>query len=449
MKRLIEKGLMFGNLHHVESPALVDRYNRALTHLTGKETQLTEFHIDISGYSPEVGDALGDHLYLNQGGVNRQFILLSTEQRKCPLLNVQFSTSHDILHRFITENAAQLFALTATDSVAGELVNSVFQVSSPRKLFDIRRIEIEADTPGGTLQHADQLATLIDRFKSDEDAWFDDVLIAKMITLAGKSGDIARNPVRLKHTVYEQKNFWTAHFGGLYLFQDLKHPALIAAQDKDDLGELPIKYVFDRDDRNRIAKFFDYNDLVEPIIKAPGLDAGAILQQKMDFVVIDVAADAGFDLSGLNRADMRRLARQNAALLPQEYAGLSALLNWSTGGGEWPRITSDHPAYFYTLRAADTADHDLVNMLLAELCPLDIRQLFICHKELFYRLYAGWPDAKKTYVANFLEREYQVDKAGARAALFGHEPDMSGDAPEFTPAELIRRVGPWGAVRRS
>ena len=453
MKRLIEKGLMFGNLHHVESPALVDRYNRALEHLTGKQTTLDDFHIDISGYSPEVGDELGDHLYLNQGGVNRQFILLSTDQRKCPLLNVKFSTSHDILHRFITENSAQLFALTATDCVAGELVNSVFEASSPRKLFDVRRVRIEADTPGGTLQHADQLAGLIDQFKSDEDAWFDDVLIAEMITLAGKSGDIARNPVRLKHTQYEQKNFWTAHFGGIYLFQDMKHPALIAAKDKDSLGDLPIKYVFDRNDRNRIAKFFDYNGLAEPIVKAPGLDAAAILRQKMDFIVIDVAADHGFDLSGLNRADMRRLARQNAALLPEVYTGLSALLNWATGGGGWPRITSDHPAYFYTLRAADTPEHDLINMLLAELCPLDIRQLFICHKELFYRLYSGWPEAKKTYVANFLEREYQVDKAGARAALFGHEPDMAGDAPEITPRtapdELIRRVGPWGAVRRS
>jgi len=453
MKRLIEKGLMFGNLHHVESPALVDRYNRALEHLTGKQTTLDDFHIDISGYSPEVGDELDDHLYLNHGGVNRQFILLSTDQKRCPLLNVKFSTSHDILHRFISENSAQLFALTATDCVAGELVNSVFEVSSPRKLFDIRRVGIEADTPGGTLQHAGKLAELIDRFKTQEDAWFDDVLIAEMITLAGKSGDIARNPVRLKHTQYEQKNFWTAHFGGVYLFQDLKHPALLSAQDKSELGDLPIKYIFDRDDRNRIAKFFDYNGLTEPIIKSPGIDGAAILQQKMDFIVIDIAADHGFDLSGLNRADMRRLARQNAALLPQEYTGLSELLNWATGGGDWPRITSDHPAYFYTLRAAETPDRDLVNMLLADLSPLDIRQLFICHKELFYRLYAGWPDAKKTYVANFLEREYQVDKAGARAALFGHEPDMSGEVPELAPrtasSELIRRVGPWGAVRRS
>lgn len=448
MKRLIKKGLMFGNLVHVSSPALVDRYNRALKHLTGKTTGLPDFHIDISGYSPEIGDELEDALYLNHNGVNRQFILLTTDQKRAPLLDATFSTSRDILRHFIEENEPQLFALTATDAVAGELVNSVFEISTPDKLFDIRKVTIEADTTSDTLRHADELGRLVNRFKTDEDAWFDDVLIADMISVAAKSGDITRNPVRLKLTDFEQLNFWTAHYGGLYVFQDVDHPAVIAAHSKDGLEDLPIKYVFDLNQRNRIAKFLDYNDLVEPIVKAPGLDAAAILQQKMDFIVIDAAAGLGVDLTGLGRSDMRRLARKNAHQLPEEYHGLRALLGWATGSGDWPRISSDHPAYFYTLRAADTDNRDLVNMLLAQLTPLDIRQLFICHKALFYRLYATWPDAKKDFVVDFLDREYQVDKAGARAELFGFEPDMSGREPTEPVADVIRRVGPWGALRR-
>ena len=91
MKRLISKGLMFGNLVPVTSSALVERYNRALKHLTGKTTQLTDFHVDISGYSPEIGHELGDEHYLNPNGCNRQFILLTTEQKTAPLLNVKFS----------------------------------------------------------------------------------------------------------------------------------------------------------------------------------------------------------------------------------------------------------------------------------------------------------------------------------------------------------------------
>ena len=64
-----------------------------------------------------------------------------------------------------------------------------------------------------------------------------------------------------------------------------------------------------------IAKFLEYNDLVEPIIKARGVDGTAILRQKMEFILIDTIADQGIDLSQTSRCDMRRSARENAHLL--------------------------------------------------------------------------------------------------------------------------------------
>ncbi|MEO0917253.1 MAG: DUF6638 family protein, partial [Pseudomonadota bacterium] len=181
MKRLIQRGLMFGNLFHVASPVLVDRYNRALEHLTGKRTGLTDFHIDISGYAPEIGHELGDDLYLNPNGVNRQFILLSTEQKRCPLLNAKFSTSRHILRHFIEDNEAALFALTARDAVAGELVNSVYRLKEPAQLLDIQAITVEADSTRGTVRIAKELEAKINHFLQGDDAWFDDVLIGEMI----------------------------------------------------------------------------------------------------------------------------------------------------------------------------------------------------------------------------------------------------------------------------
>ncbi|MEM6373066.1 MAG: DUF6638 family protein [Pseudomonadota bacterium] len=444
MIRLIQRGLMYGNLFHVASPALVDRYNRALKHLTGRTTTLTDFYVDISGFSPEVGDDLDDPLYLNHNGVNRQFILLSTEQRKCPLLDAKFSTSHGILKRFIGENEAALFALTARDAVAGELINSVYDISHPQKLFDLRAISVEADTTSGTVRNAGALAEKVDTFLNAEDAWFDDVLIAEMITLAGETGDVTRNPVTLKPLKVAKGNFWTSHFGGLYLFPMLDHPATIASGPKPE--DVPTKYCFDLTERNRIAKFLEYNDLAEPVVKARGIDGAAILRQKMDFILISAVTEAGVDLDGTTRRDMRMLARRHSALLPDEFHGLTDLVNWAENGGDWPRIASDHPAYFYTLRAAATPEADLVNMLLSELSPHDVRQLFICHKQAFYAAYATWPDAKKEYVARFLEAEYAADKAGARAALFGHDAPMQPPTPKAD--DLIDRVGPWGAIRR-
>lgn len=444
MNRLIQSGLMFGNLIHVTSPALVERYNRALKHLTGKTTTQTDFHIDISGFSPEVGDELNDPLYLNHNGVNRQFILLTTQQKTAPLLDAKFSTSRDILRQFIEANESQLFALTAKDAVAGELVNTVFDVSNPERLFDIHTIRIEADTTQGTVRDADKLGALVDRFKTEPDGWHDDVLIAEMITLAKRTGDVVRNPVRLNQMEFKQENFHTSHFGGMYVFRQVEHPAAICAGDV--VPGLPIAYTFTLNDRNKVAKFLDLNGLVEPIVKARGIDASAILRQKMDFIVVDIAQEAEIDLTGATRRDIRGLARRYSDRLPPEWHALNQLVHWADGDAKWPRIASDNPAYFYTLRASDTPDATLVNMLLSELSPKDIRQLYICHKEAFYAAYRGWTDTKRAYVVDFLTREYVADKAGAREALFGHDAPL--EEPKPVREDMITRVGPWGAVRR-
>ncbi|MDA9865383.1 hypothetical protein N9C96_01765 [bacterium] len=438
MKRLITSGLMFGNLIHISSPALVERYNRALKHLTGKETTLTDFHIDISGFSPEIGHELGDPLYLNHAGANRQFILLTTNQKQAPLLDAKFSTSRGILHQFIEDNQNALFSLTSRDAVAGELVNSIFDMDVPSRLFDIRQIVIEADTTRGAVQQSEKLDRKVDVFLNENDAWFDDVLIAEMIDLARQTGDVVRNPIKLKKMVFEQRNFWTAHFGGVFLFQDVEHPALISTEDKSAFQNLPIRYAFDLNDRRQIAKFLELNGLVETITDARGIDASAILRQKMDFMLVDAFANEGVTFEGRSPTTMRRLAREHANKLPAAFHSLSALLNWAEHGAPAPKITPDDPAYFYALRSADHKDAFLVNMLLAELSTMDIRQLFICHKHLFYKTYSEWPDAKKDFVVDFLTHEYTVDKMAAREALFGHEAPME---------ETTVRVGPWGAVR--
>ena len=449
MRRLIEKGLMFGNLIEVTSPALVDRYNRAMKHLCGKETALSDFHIDISGYSPEIGADLGDDLYLNPNGANRQFILLTTAQKNAPLLHAKFSTSRGILRQFIDANEAQLFALTARDAVAGALQNSVFEISTPAKLLEIRRITVEADTIGGHVADAGKLAALIERFRSEPDGWRDDLLIAEMISLARKTGDVTRVPITLPQMSFEQPNFWTSHFGGLYVFRDMAFPAVISSLPRESLGMVPIAPVFDLTQRNQIADWLERNQLTEPIVQARGMDAAAVIRQKMDFILVEAADTLGLALGDARRTELRSIAHQLGTSLPLEFQGLAALLRWIEAGGTWPRITSEHPAYFYTLRARAHKDRDLINMLLSELAPMDVRQMFIVHKELFYAAYVRWSDRKRQYVADFLEREYVVDKQGARAALFGPEPSMEDRGrPEPKPARNLGPItGPWGKAR--
>lgn len=435
MKELIEKGLMFGNLVHVQSRALISRYNRALTQLSGRETALTDFHIDISGFSPEIADELGDPLYLNPHGVNRQFILLVPEQMRAPLLDAKFSFSREILRDYMAENTAAIFALTAKDAIAGELLNSVVKLSSPNALLRLKRVEVEADTTDETLRQANELAVKIDHLMQDPDAWQDDVLIAEMIGLAKKTGDISRNPVLLKPHKSLQQSFWTAHFGGAFLFRVGDDHVVIArdpAQFEGFHGP-----VIDLNDHDAVAQFLTKNNLVEPILRGKGRAGTQILRRKMAFLLAKTAAENGETLDRGMRG-MRALAREYYHELSDAYRGLDALCHWAEDHGPWPRITSDHGAYFHSLRAADTELGPLVNRLLAALTLDDPLQLFICHKEAFYIVYRHWPEAYQRFVADQIEEIYLQDKSGLRDDLYAHDRQQS----------RIDAVGPWGALRR-
>ena len=444
MMRLIKRGLMFGNLIPVTSAGVVARYNRALKHLTGKETKLTEFHIDISGYSPEIGHEIGDEHYLNPQGCNQQFILLTTDQKTAPLLESGFSTSRSILKDYIQENEEELFALTAREAVAGELIDSVFSVNTPRDLTHINQITIEADTTEERVAGAQVLQDKIARFINEDDAWWDDVLIAEMVELAKQTGNIQRHPISLTQKTYSQGNYYTSHFGGIYIFRDVKSSAAIARKAVDGLDDMNVARNMTFADRKAIARFLYEHHLAELVADDRGEESAAIIRQKLDFIVISVAASSGDDLGNLTRQDIRKLERVYAKDMPPAYHGLLDIWRWAREGAEYPELDPDHPAYFYAFRAAQHKDKDLVNMLLSDLSPLDFRQLFICHKTAFYDAYSGWSEAKKEYVARFIEEEYAIDKAGARETLFGAELRM--DDPEPKSKSKAHRIN-WKRVQ--
>ena len=450
MMRLVRKGLMFGNLIEVKSPALVERYNRALKHLIDRETTLTEFHIDIAGYSPEIGDEFEDELYLNPKGCNQMFILLTTDQMKAPLLNSQFSTSRSILRQYMQDNEDQLFALTAREAVAGELMNSVFAMSSPADLLHINQIEIEADTIQAHVAEANQLTDFIDKFMTEDDAWWDDVLIMEMIELAKKTGNIQRNPVKLENRIYEQGNYYTHHLGGVYVFRDTRTPTVIARENIDGLDDLSVRQVLTFDDREGIANFLRNEGLSQLIVQKPKQKSTAIIKQKIDFITLTVAAEQGHELAEVSRQNIRQLERRYADDMPEEFFGLMDVWRWASMGGRAPKLSPEHPAFFYALRSSQHEDRDLVNMLLSDLSRLDFRQLFICHKPLFYDAYRSWSESKKEYVSQFLAEEYAMDKVGAREELFGDEPMMvePAPAPKPKPQRKSREKkpfrSPWG-----
>jgi len=350
--------------------------------------------------------------------------LLTTEQKTAPLISSKFSTSRSILKDFIVDNEEELFALTAREAVTGELINSVFEVTEPSDLLRINQITIEADTVTEHVAFAETLQGHINTFMNEQDAWWDDVLIADMIEIAKTTGDITRHPITLTPETYEVGNYYTAHFDGMYVFRDVKKPTVIARRDVGGMMDMGIDYVFKFEDRREIAEFLYRQNLIELIVTEQNEDDAAIIQQKLDFIVIATAAELGDDLGDLSRTQIRAIAREYSDKLPEEYHGLREIYDWASHKGRYPSLDPEHPAYFYAFRSKNHKQRELVNMLLSELTPLDFRQMFICHKQAFYDAYLSWADPKRDYVARFLAEEYMVDKVAAREALFGPEPTM-------------------------
>lgn len=439
MRRLIERGLMYGNLVEVSSPSQVARYNAALEKLTGRRSGLESFHIDLSGFSPEIGDEFGDNNYLNPNGCNRQFILLTLAQVSCPLVGAKFSTSRSILKQFIEDNRPTLFALTARDAVMGELVNSVYRIDSVADLLTIRSIQVEANTPRGLVSDAQELKRRVEAFLESENEWWDEDALEEMVVLAGRVGDVTRHPMTPTETTYRKGNFFTAHLGGLYVFRDTAQPAVIYCDPDFDPASSPIPAI-SISDAAAVAEFLLSNRLVESLADARGLDERSLLRQRLDFILVDFLAstETPGDLEKLTRDDLRVAVHRHLDALPEEFHQIARTLRAVEQKSEWAQLAPEEPAYFYHLRAASHADRDMVNHLLAHLTPLDVRQLFICNKDRFYLTYREWGDAKRTYVAEFLAKEYAIDKRGVRESLYGPEPGMDAAAqPEDLEEEVL------------
>ncbi len=436
MEQLVEHGLIYGNLIAVNTPVMRERYNAALEELTGRTTSLDEFHIDLSGYSPEIGEEFSDALYLNPNGCNRQFILLSVEQRKCPLIDSHFSTSRSILRQFINDNYAQLVALTARDAVIGELDNSTWRIDDIEDVVTIRKINVRVDSSRRLIGKAEELKTAIENFHASDTDWWDDAVLSRMCTLAEAVGDIKRHSVVPEKVSYRKGNFHTRHFGGLYVFRQIGEPAVISCDPEFDM-KVPEPYRHIRiSDGSALSAFLLKNRLIENVLQLDWLDQRSLLRERMDFMLIDLLSGLSEppDLAVMRRSDFRRAARWHLGELPDEFESLSDVVRALEQNLAPEEIAAGKAGHFYLMRAAQNEDRELVNHMLARLTPLDFRQLFICNKELFYESYRSWPQSKRDYVASFLAETYLPDKAAARESLYGHgqRPTAKpwGDAPK-------------------
>ena len=181
MERLVENDLIFGRLLEVSEPHLIERYNKALRAFGVAETRLEKFRIDMTGFSPEVAEELGDPQYLDPNAVNRRFILLSPAQESLPVVHTSFSNTASLMHAFFDENKRAIHAVTIRDVLYGEIEENVSRVEDIEDLLSIQEVNFRVLTADDILGKSDELRRLADRLIAAPNAWRNDEMLNRMV----------------------------------------------------------------------------------------------------------------------------------------------------------------------------------------------------------------------------------------------------------------------------
>ncbi len=419
-----DNSLFPGRLLAISEPHLIERYNKALEGFGYKPVSLKKFSIDLCGYSPEVAKALKDPQYLDPGGVNRRFIILSPEQAKLPSLQTSFSNTQDLMQEFFNRNLRALHALTIKDVVFGEIEDSIFEVSDIDDLLSIEQVEFKVSTPEGLPAKTAKLKMMIDRLLKEPDAWRDDAMLKDMVKIAIQTGDIRDNELLPSEVLFRHETYWSSHFGGIYVFNDDPQTTVIcdpSAQGFRKSRPWQVSYI-DISDQRRVYSFLEETGRLDPP-RGSWIERSGLLELRLHMNAAWLAAVEGEDLpSSLpEKTWSNRWIRNHKDFVEDE--GTIPLLKWvNSQVSNWSNIDMDdiHPSKRFVLCRAnpDHQDMELVNRLISDYLPFDFLTRFLFNKPNFNRDHEEWPGAYKKFVADAVGEYYLNGKVDMRSRLF-------------------------------
>ena len=455
MNRLHASRLIWGNLLTVDGPHLIERYARAMRAFGLDMPALDAFEIDMTGWSREVADALGDPAYLDPGGVNRRFVVLSPAQARLPVVHSAFSNTGQLMAQFFRENARIINALTIKDVIYGEIEDSIAAVETMEDLLAIEEVRFRVMSADDTVRKATELRALADRLEGEPDAWRDDAMLHRMVELARSTGDIRRTALVPDRLVFRHEAFWASHFGGVYVFHDgddgtaargpwgarsaggtgTRGAAGAGARARTTVIGDPAAPGFRRSrpwqvaylDIRDAASVFDFlartgrlemprDSWVEP--------SGYLAHRAAMALRAAVARHApDLDPADMGEGDMRRFMARHGREVEGEgtYPFLvEARRRIARTGRLDPMEVEPASRRFALVRARpDHTDRWLTSRLIAEFVPDDFVSAFVFHKPLFYRRYEGYDERRRAAVVSTLELGYVADKRGFRRRLYG------------------------------
>ncbi len=425
MDLLRDNELIYGRLLPVDEPHLIERYNKALTAFGLGPTRLKRFEIDRTGFSPQIGEELGDMNYLDPNQVNRRFIILTPQQIELPVVHTAFSNTSQLVYEFMTRNARAIDALTIKDVIYGEIEDSISKVEDVEDLLSINQVEFRVLSADDVVGKAAELGRLVDKLKQEPDAWRDDPLLNRMVELAQVTGDIRENALVPDQVIFRHNAYWTSHFGGLYVFIDPDMTTVIcdpAAPGFRRSRPWQVSYLSLRDP-DRVFRFLASTGRLD-LPRASWMEPADILESRANMIVRELIhkAEPRRDLIGLDRVWLQSWIHANADMvtIDARFPFLSAAKRELAQYGQI-KVDEVRPDFrFLIVRAKpDHPDAWLTNRLISDFAQSDFVFRYAFNKQGFYADYERYAETWRSYVVDTLKTTYLKDSEAFRARTYG------------------------------
>lgn len=425
MKRLLEAELIYGRLLPVDEPHLVERYNKALDGFGMRRTGLSSFRIDMTGFSPEIANELGDRDYLDPNRVNRRFVIMTPEQVNLPVVHTSFSNTAALMHEFFSANARAINAITIRDALYGEIEDSVSVVNDIDDLLSINEVRFRVLSAEDMLGKAGELRGLVDRLKTVPNAWADDAMLERMVELAKQTGDIRQNALVPDKLVFRHDAYWANHFGGVYIFIDDKTTTVICDPTVPGFRRSrpwQVSYIA-TEDADRVFRFLAETGRIE-LPRASWLETSGYLEHRAEMAIRALIRDNDpkADLTKTDKVWFQTWIARNADLINKDgvFPFLNATKREVAQSGH-VKIDEVFPQHrFLIVRARpDHPDAWLTNRLISDFVPSDFVSRYVFAKPSFYKDYEGWSEAWRAQVVDVLKSTYLKEKQAFRARLYG------------------------------
>lgn len=220
-------------LFFVNTDVLVERYNQCLEALGMEATQLKSFHIDLSGWSPEIAEEKDNPRYLRHGSANIYGIILSYEQQQCDSSRDLYAFLPAVMQEWYVKYEREIKDTSTVSGVIIDFDNGISRFTDPTDLLLLHYIKVGSFTPDKIEKAFSFQQELFVKLKSEEYAWMDPNLHQQAIESGKKYGDLRRKYLLIPELSFTcLDSFYTELFGGCFVFHCIDEKPVLILKNK-------------------------------------------------------------------------------------------------------------------------------------------------------------------------------------------------------------------------